>query len=105
MDETYNRYMTERYRQFSANLIEQLRKVYERGEMAAALYGGELEGLVFSQAFANLEGVENMVACTDIGSAQELKRLKEYLGDSLPESWEQDRFERKIMERHDASKM
>lgn len=56
----------------------------KKGSLEEYLAGNELE--------RQLDVITAAVPCHEQGSAATLRRLEEYLGDSLPINWEQLRF-------------
>ena len=70
--------------------IGMLRSAYDRGEIFSVLVGQELREHLASL----VRRLESSIACYEIGSAAELRRLKDWLGESLPSDWERLRFDR-----------
>lgn len=55
--------------------VDSLQSAYQRGEMASVLYGDELAQKLTNDLVLHVR----QVTCEEIGSAAELRRLKEFL--------------------------
>jgi hypothetical protein len=69
-----------------------IKRHYDEGDLLAVLHSDQLYGRMRSIAHEYIQ----QVTCHEIGSAAELRRLKEYLGDTLPADWEQQHFNKII---------
>lgn len=86
--------MTQKIERHARAVTAAVRAAHAEQEVGRIVYGDELDRLVMSQIAAAAE----LVSCFEQGAGAELRRLKDWLGDSLPEDWESRHFERSVSE-------